>query len=274
MSESVHIVQSVESELKEVLQTFNDLIRQLVVTTFEEGMEISHQQSILDHIDLSNTSSFFNISKPKFSSTLTSEPKVEKVERIKSFSEVDDEVICLEDEFIIETTFQESNVYDRDRILKSILRGRKDLFIRSLISSDVELVHMIHGAHPDYSGRYKIDKNDFSSLVEDKKITESLFDAYLEKVDAYWPKSFKVLRLKEVNENLKAINDDRNREVLGDDNFDVIAIPLPSKTFMSLFVFERKTNQVGVINPSQIPNEEMTKIIKDMDAEYGKAGLP
>ena len=36
MSESVHIVQSVESELKEVLQTFNDLIRQLIVTAFED----------------------------------------------------------------------------------------------------------------------------------------------------------------------------------------------------------------------------------------------
>ena len=71
---------------------------------------------------------------------------------------------------------------------------------------------MIHDAHHDYNTRYKIDKNDFSSLVEDKMITESLFDAYLEKVDAYWPKSFKVLRLKEVNEILKAINDDGIRE--------------------------------------------------------------
>ena len=268
MSESVHIVQSVESELKEVLQTFHELIRQLVVTAFEEGMEISRQQSILDHTDLSNKSSFFNISKPKFSSTLISEPKVEKIERIKFFSDLDDEVICLEDEIIIEPTFQESNVYDRDKILKSVLRGGKDLFIRSLISSDVELIHMIHDAHHDYNTRYKIDKNDFSSLVEDKMITESLFDAYLEKVDAYWPKSFKVLRLKEVNEILKAINDDGIREFLEDDNFDVIAIPVPSKTCMSLFVFERKTNQVGVINPSQIPNEEMTKIIGDLGKEW------
>ena len=86
MSESSHIVQSVESELKEVLQNFNDLIRQLVVSAFEEGMEISKQQCILSHSNLSNKSSFFNLSKPKFSSTLNSEPKVE---RIKSFSDVD-----------------------------------------------------------------------------------------------------------------------------------------------------------------------------------------
>ena len=267
MSESSHIVQSVESELKEVLQNFNNLIRQLVVSAFEEGMEISHQQSILDHSDLSNKSSFFNLSKPKFSSTLNTPPKVE---RIKSFSDVDDDddVIFIEDEDIIEATFQVSNENDRDRILKSILRGGKDLFVRSVISNDVELVHMIHEAHYDYSGKYKIDKDDFSSLVEDKKITENLFDSYLDKVDAYWPKSFKVMRINEVNEYIKANNDNEIKEVLGNDNFDIIAVPVPSKSCMSLLVFERKTNNVAVINPSKIPNEELTKIIKDMGKEW------
>lgn len=37
---------------------------------------------------------------------------------------------------------------------------------------------------------------------------------------------------------------------------------------MSLLIFERKTNNVAVINPSKIPNEELTKINEDMSEEW------
>ena len=76
------------------------------------------------------------------------------------------------------------------------------------------------------------------------------------------------MRIKEVNEYIKAINDDGIKEVLGNGNFDIIAVPVPSKSCMSLLVFERKNNNVAVINPSKLPNEELTKIIKNAGEEW------
>ena len=84
-------------------------------------------------------------------------------------------------------------------ILPRVVRGSKDLFLKSITGNDDELVNMIYNAYYDYTTKYHIDMNDLNSPVEDKKISESLFDRYLKQIDAYRPKAFKVIRINEIN---------------------------------------------------------------------------
>ena len=76
------------------------------------------------------------------------------------------------------------------------------------------------------------------------------------------------MRIKQIRNAIKSKSYDGINAILDEEDFDIIGIPLPSKTDMSLLVFERQTKYFAVINPSQIPSEEATEIIKAMVKEW------